>query len=76
MPKLVQTKIIMINAADESKNLVYEREISFADYELNLDSTAFDDEFYPIVDLSKEGFIFPDGSLHFKFWVKKTDGAQ
>lgn len=71
MPKRVQTKWTLSHSEDPSKNFDMEREIVFADYRPK-QTAAIETEFYEIADLGKDGYIFPDSSLSFKFKVQHS----
>ena len=75
-PKLVHAKMVMIHHSDETKNCEFTKEITFADYKTVMANTVSETEFYRIDDLAKDGFIFPDGSLKFKFYVQKSKDYQ
>ena len=53
-----------------NKELNYEREDKY-DYNGKNYSHCSLKKFYVIDDLQSDGFIFPDGSLRFKFFIKK-----
>ena len=58
----------MLHSSDSNKNFKPIQETS--DF-LSYYSSFGYKEFYEISKLSEDGFIFPDGSLRFEFFVKK-----
>ena len=46
------------------------------DFGDKIDYTVVNEQFYKIADLEKDGFVHPDGMLHFQFAVKKNNYMQ
>ena len=70
---MVTFKVRMLNSSDPLK--YHEKQNTF-DYEKNHSQSLGWLEFYSKNELHQDGFIFPDGSLRFQFFVKKNNYQQ